>query len=232
MQDLGYPKACDPHRECPAHAPPGPGPGQLQERGCAFTTSKFPIGRLPSVGAPPLSVACGLWLWCLRWAQGAPLGEGGEGVEFCLAEEVLLGRSVSIPCICLCVCVYVCVCLAHCACVCLISVPSGFLCVLVSACHFLPPPSLSSLPTAPPPLQLSDNPWARCYLIISPSWQQATQPLPFFLPADACTCPGSHEAPVVSPAHALPGFWLLLPPLPSGRRGRQGGGPRAAGDGA
>lgn len=60
MQDLGYPKACDPHRECPTHTPPGPGPGQLQERLRLHATSSSPIGRLPSVRAPPLSVACGL----------------------------------------------------------------------------------------------------------------------------------------------------------------------------
>ena len=98
--------------------------------------------------------------------------------------RVLLGRSVSVPCICLCVCVCVCV---H-ACVCLISVPSSFLYVLVSAC--LPPSLHSLLLSAKLPHLLCSSvitPGQECYLIISSLLAALSlQPLPFFLPADAC----------------------------------------------
>ena len=99
--------------------------------------------------------------------------------------RVLLGRSVSVPCICLCVCVCVCVCV-H-ARVCLISVPSSFFYVLVSACL---PPSLHSLLSAKLPHLLCSSvitPGQECYLIISSLLAALSlQPLPFFLPADAC----------------------------------------------
>lgn len=181
-----------------------------------------PHWHLPSSRAPPLSgglyVDCSLTLGPIQPTQ---LGEGGEGGGSSVGQGGYAWQISSqfLPSVWLAV-----------------NGPDLYpppashclsACVLVSAClspslHFSPPLCQS----APPPLQLSDNPWARVLpnLLLAAS---GLHPLPFFLLTAAClpwqpsACLGSHEAPMVSPAYSLPTVPTSPPPpLPPGRRGR------------
>lgn len=228
-QDLGCPRTCDSHTLNAQPTLQGPSPGQ-RRRGCAFTPPHAPPLAPPIIeGSTPVG-------WPLRGLQPlvrvptrltlGPIqptqqGEGGEGGGCSVGQGGYAWQVSSVPYICLSVWVRMG----------LISVPSGFslsACVLVSAClspslHFSPP----LCQPAPPPLQLSDNPWAR---VLSNPLLAASglHPLPFFLLTAAClpwqpsACLGSHEAPMVSPAYSLPTVPTSPPPppLPPGRRGR------------
>uniref|UniRef100_A0A2K6NFF6 Carboxylic ester hydrolase n=2 Tax=Rhinopithecus roxellana TaxID=61622 RepID=A0A2K6NFF6_RHIRO len=87
-------------------------------------------------------------------------------------------------------------------------------CVLVSACLLLSLPVSPHLcQPAPPPLQLSDNPWADHVLISSLLASRPTlHPFPFFLPADTA-CPAAMrppQCPLHTPSLASPLLLLLL----------------------
>ncbi|XP_042778662.1 acetylcholinesterase isoform X6 [Panthera tigris] len=198
----------------PNPPPRVPDPGQRQ-RACAFTPpqaspSAPPVSEGPApVGWPVCGLRSLVWVPTLLTrgpTQSTPLGEGGEGGGPSvgqLREGIApISGLIWVPCVHLSGC---CVCVP-------VSVPSCFslsACVLVSAClsPFLSQP-------APPPLQLSDNPWVRVLPNQSPcSWQPPafTLCLSFSqqsLPALAAMRPP--WCPLYMPSLAAPILLLLL----------------------